>query len=257
MNMLGIHMDCLSYEEMYDLFDQWLTRKDSRSHTLSLVNVNCCVSALLNNNLRGVFNSADIVGIDSMPFLYWARVFYYRKSDRIYAPDLFLDISSRAKEKGYTFYLYGGYPDAPDKLEAYLKHHYEGIRIVGKYSPPFRPLTEEEDQEICMMINRAQPDFFWIGLGSPKQDIWLHEHRDKIKGTIMIPSGATFDFYSGRIKQAPRWIRQSGFEWLYRLFQDFRRLWVRYTIYNIIFIVVFSLQLLGIVNFNSESDQHH
>lgn len=254
MNILGIQMDCLSYEDMYSLFDRWLSDKETRSHSLALVNVNCCVSALFDEDLRDIYNSADIVGIDSMPFLKWARTFYYKESDRFYAPDLLLEISSKAKEKGYTFFFYGGYPDAPDKMEEYLQDRFDGIKVVGKYSPPFRPLTEEEDQGICDMINEARPDFLWIGLGSPKQDVWIHEHRDRIKGSIIIPAGATFDFFSGRIKQAPAWIRNIGFEWLYRLTQDFRRLWVRYIVYNIIFIPLFALQVLGIIKFNGKDN---
>jgi N-acetylglucosaminyldiphosphoundecaprenol N-acetyl-beta-D-mannosaminyltransferase len=253
MNILGINMHCLSYEDMYPIFDEWLQDKTARSRTIALVNVNCCVSALLDPALRDLYNAADIVGIDSMPFLRWARVFYYEKSDRFYAPDLMLEIGSKAAEKGYSFFLYGGMPDAPDKMEAFLKGEYPAIKIVGKYSPPFRPLTEEEDQAICDMINAAQPDFLWVGLGSPKQDKWIYSHREKIRGSIIVASGATFDFFSGRIKQAPTYIRNSGFEWLYRLLQDFRRLWVRYTVYNIIFIVVYMLQLLRIVRFVEKS----
>ena len=253
MNMLGINMDCMSYEEMYPQFDAWLSNKQSRSHSLALVNVNCCVSTLFDKCLRQIYNSADITGIDSMPFLRWARRFYYRASDRFYAPDLMLEISSKAKEKGYTFFLYGGNSDAPDKIEAYLKERFDGLNVVGKYSPPFRPLTEEEDQAICEMINRVHPDFIWIGLGSPKQDIWIHEHREKIRGSILIASGATFDFFSGKIKQAPKVVRDMGFEWLYRLSQDFRRLWIRYTIYNVIFVIAFILQRLRIIKFEDNN----
>jgi N-acetylglucosaminyldiphosphoundecaprenol N-acetyl-beta-D-mannosaminyltransferase len=93
------------------------------------------------------------------------------------------------------------------------------------------------------MINKARPDFLWVGLGSPKQDVWISEHREKIRGTIMVASGATFDFFSGRIKQAPPWIREAGFEWLYRLAKDFRRLWVRYLVYNCVFVAMFALQV--------------
>jgi N-acetylglucosaminyldiphosphoundecaprenol N-acetyl-beta-D-mannosaminyltransferase len=218
-----------------------------------MVNVNVCVSSLFNKKLRDMFNSVDIVGVDSMPFLMWARLFYKIRSDRFYAPDLMLQVSSKAKEKGYTFFLYGGYPDAPDKIERYLKERFDGIDVVGKYSPPFRPLSEEEDKAVCDMVNKVQPDFFWIGLGSPKQDVWIYEHLEKIKGCIMMPSGATFDFFSGNIAQAPAWVRNLGFEWLFRLTKDFRRLWVRYTIYNFVFIFVFFLQLINIVSFDDEN----
>ena len=190
-------MDCLSYADMYPYYDRWLEDRSSRSHTLALINVHNCVSALKDKNLRKIYNSADIVGIDSMPFLILARKFYSKDADRFYAPDLMLEVSAEAPNKGYTFFLYGGEPDAPDLMEQYLKERFDGVQDVGKYSPPFRPLTEEEDEMVCAMISDAEPDFLWIGLGSPKQDYWIFEHREKIKGTIMVASGATFDFFSG------------------------------------------------------------
>jgi N-acetylglucosaminyldiphosphoundecaprenol N-acetyl-beta-D-mannosaminyltransferase len=249
MNILGINMDCLSYKDLHRVCREWLSDKTTRSHSMALVNVNCCVSALLDRRLPPLYNNADIVGVDSMPFLKWARAFYKKDCDRFYAPDLMLEVSSKAKEYGYTFFLYGGSPGAPDKMEEYLRQRYDGIKIVGKYSPPFCALTEEEDAAACDMINQAKPDFLWVGLGSPKQDFWISEHREKIRGTIMVASGATFDFFSGRIKQAPQWIRNAGFEWLYRMMKDFRRLWVRYTVYNVIFLVMFALQLIGLRRF--------
>jgi N-acetylglucosaminyldiphosphoundecaprenol N-acetyl-beta-D-mannosaminyltransferase len=255
MNILGINMDCLSYGDMHRIFDSWLSDKKSRSHSLALINVNCCVSALLDKRLLRLYNSADIVGIDSMPFLRWARAFYNKNSDRFYAPDLMLEVSSKAKERGYTFFMYGGAHDAPDKIESYLTERFEGVKVVGKYSPPFRLLTEQEDEGVCAMINHAQPDFVWVGLGSPKQDVWIADHRDKIRGTIMVASGATFDFFSGRIKQAPVWIREAGFEWLYRLTKDFRRLWVRYVVYNFIFVAMFALQIVGLRSYCEEDTE--
>jgi N-acetylglucosaminyldiphosphoundecaprenol N-acetyl-beta-D-mannosaminyltransferase len=249
MNILGIKMDCISYRDMHRIFQVWLSDKESRSHSLALINVNCCVSALFDKSLVNLYNSADIVGIDGMPFLRWARAFYNKDADRFYAPDLMLEAARKSQECGYTFFLYGGSPGAPDKMEDYLREKCGEIRVVGKYSPPFRTLTEEEDQEVCDMINAAKPDIIWVGLGSPKQDVWISEHREKIRGSILVASGATFDFFSGRIKQAPEWIRNAGFEWLYRLSKDFRRLWVRYTLYNLVFLAMFSLQLLGLRRF--------
>lgn len=252
MNILGINMNCLSYEEMYPIFDSWLSHKTTRSHGLAVINVHICVSALLDKSLRDMYNSSDLVGIDSMPFLKLARAFYKKDTDRFYAPDLLLEVSSKAKEKGYKFFLFGGYPEAPEKIEYYLKQRYDGIRVVGKYSPPFRELSEDEENSVCQMINDAKPDFLWIGLGSPKQDVWIRDHLERIPGCIMMPSGATFDFFAGRIQQAPKLIRNSGFEWLFRLTQDFRRLWKRYTIFNFVFLVAFFLQILRVITFDKQ-----
>ena len=118
---------------------------------------------------------------------------------------------------------------------------------MGYYSPPFRPLAQEEDDAICEEINRLKPDILCVGLGTPKQDFWIDEHIEKIKGTVMIPCGAIFDFFGGRVEKAPDWISKLGFEWLYRLFsKDFKRLFYRYTIQNISFLWHFFLQLTGL-----------
>lgn len=252
MNFLGIHMDCLSYEEMFPIFDRWLKDKSTPSHCLSVINVHICVSAFLNKKLRDMYNTSDIIGIDSMPFVRWARAFYKKETDRFYAPDLLLQVSARAKEKNYTYFLYGGFPGAPEKIKQYLDQRFEGITMAGMYSPPFRQITPGEDDEICRRINSVHPDFIWVGLGSPKQDVWIHEHLQKIRGSIFIPSGATFDFFSGRIRQAPLFIRNIGFEWLFRLTQDPIRLWLRYTGYNLVFVLAFFLQLIRVITFDSE-----
>lgn len=252
MNMIGINIQCPSYDDMYSIFDEWLLTKTSRSHALAVINVHICISAFFNKQLRDMYNNVDLSGSDGTPFLIWAKMFYNKNSDRFYAPDLMHEISSKAKIKGYTFYLYGGYPGANDRIETYLKERYDGINIIGKYTPPFRPLTNQEDREFCAKVNVLQPDFIWVGLGSPKQDVWIQEHLEKIRGSIFIPSGATFDFFSNRIRQAPKWIRQSGFEWLYRLSQDFRRLWKRYTLYNIVFLFIFALQIIKFISFDDD-----
>lgn len=252
LNILGIRMQCLSYADMYPIFDRWLSDKNSRSHSLAVINVHICVSALFSKKLRDMYNAADMLEIDSMPFLFLARAFMNKISDRFYAPDLMLEVVGQSKARGYSHFLYGGYPGAPDKIEQYLLEIFGEVNIVGKYSPPFRELSAEEDQDICDMINQAKPDFLWIGLGSPKQDVWIEAHCEKLKGCIIVPSGATFDFFSGKIKQAPRWIRSSGFEWLFRLFHDFKRLWVRYVIYNLVFCLVFFLQLVRVVTFDDQ-----
>jgi N-acetylglucosaminyldiphosphoundecaprenol N-acetyl-beta-D-mannosaminyltransferase len=252
MNILGIRVRCLSYDEMFPLYDRWLADKSAPARSLALINVHACVSGLLDKRLRDIYNSADLVAIDGMPFLRWARMFYNRHADRFYAPDLMMEVSRAAEKKGYTFFLYGGYVDAPEKIEQYLSQRYHGVQVVGKHSPPFRELTEAEDAQVCELINDARPDFLWIGLGSPKQDLWIHQHTSKLRGCIMVPSGATFDFFSGRIRQAPLWIRQLGLEWLFRLTQDFRRLWKRYSIYNAIFMVAFALQLSNVLSFDEQ-----
>jgi len=123
---------------------------------------------------------------------------------------------------------------------------YPDIQVVGVYSPPFRELTNEEENEVCAMINSAEPDILWISLGTPKQDIWMYEHREKLNVSVMHGVGAAFDSLTGEVRQAPRWMMNAGLEWLFRLIMEPRRLWKRYTINNVLFVSYLLLDLLRV-----------
>ena len=128
---------------------------------------------------------------------------------------------------GWRHYFYGSTQDTLDKLKAVINEKYKGAIICGMMSPPFRPLSVEEDEQIIKEINEANPDFIWVGLGAPKQEIWMAAHENKIGG-LMIGVGAAFDYESGNIKRAPKWMQKLNLEWLYRLLQDPKRLLPRY-----------------------------
>jgi N-acetylglucosaminyldiphosphoundecaprenol N-acetyl-beta-D-mannosaminyltransferase len=130
-------------------------------------------------------------------------------------------------EKGYRHYFYGSTEETLEKLYQTLEREYPGIQIAGMYSPPFRPMTEEEDKAIVERINETKPDFVWIGLGAPKQERWMAAHQGKVVG-LMVGVGAGFDYFAGNISRAPRWMQRSNLEWLYRLMQDPKRLFHRY-----------------------------
>ncbi len=244
---LGMPVDAVNYDMMFTMVDDWLRNKDQRSHHIACVNVNNVVLAQDSERLRRIYSGADIIGADGMPFVRWIRTVHRLPCDRLAAPDILLELANRAREAGYSFYLFGGHPEVAARMKENLLARFPYLKIVGCYSPPFRPMTTEEDEAICRDINEARPDFILVGLGTPKQDYWIEEHIDRIRGAVMIASGATFDFFGGRIKMAPRIIRNSGFEWLYRLLsKDFFRLWKRYTVFNAIFLWGFVAQLLGV-----------
>jgi N-acetylglucosaminyldiphosphoundecaprenol N-acetyl-beta-D-mannosaminyltransferase len=245
-NFAGVGIEALTYEEMIDRVDRWLENKEGRSHHIACINAYCVALAIGNSRLRKIYNQSDLAGADGMPFVKWIKRAMKAECDRFAAPDIAHYLAEKSESKKYSFYLYGGAPEVLPKMAKYLKEKYPHINIVGSYSPPFRPLTEIEDSRICDEINRLRPDIVLVGLGTPKQDYWIDEHVEKIRGSVFIASGATFDFFGGRIKMAPAWIRKSGFEWAYRLLsKDFLRLWRRYTIMNMIFLWSFLLQLLG------------
>lgn len=138
--------------------------------------------------------------------------------------------------KGYRHFFYGSKQEILELMEQKLNESYPGIQIVGMYSPPFRPLTEEEDASVIQMINESKPDFVWIGLGAPKQEKWMADHQGKIDG-LMIGVGAGFDYYAGKLERAPEWMQMRNLEWLYRLIQDPKRLFIRYLRTNTNFIL--------------------
>ena len=246
-NFLGTVVEAATYDYMFGRVDQWLSDKTSRSHHIALINTNNVVSALLDPSLARIYGGADIAGPDARPFVCWIRALLRVPCDQFDASSVLLQLAARARETGYTFYLYGGHPDVLLKMKANLESMFPHMRIVGYKSPPFRPLTAEEDREICSEINRARPDILCIGLGTPKQDYWIDDHLLKIRGSVMIPCGAIFDFFGGRIKRAPRCIQVLCLEWLHRLLsKDFRRLFKRYTLFNVLFLWNFALQLLNV-----------
>lgn len=246
-NFLGIGIGVVTYDDIFHSIDTWIANKEGRSHHIACVNAYCVTLALRNPRLAKIYNSADIIGPDGMPFVKWIRRTLGQPCDRIAAPDTILELAKHSEKTGYTFYLFGGAPDVVVKMKKYLEERFPEIKIVGYFSPPFREMTEEEDKKICDEINRLKPDIISVGLGTPKQDYWIDDHLYKIRGSVLIASGATFDFFGGRIKMAPEFIRQSGFEWLYRLFsKDFFRLWKRYILMNMVFLWYFALQVLRI-----------
>jgi N-acetylglucosaminyldiphosphoundecaprenol N-acetyl-beta-D-mannosaminyltransferase len=252
-NFLGVNVEALTYADMFARTDRWLENKEGRSHHIACINTYCVTLALRNQRLKHIYNRADIIGPDGMPFVRWIQLFRRVPCDRFYAPDVIAKFAERAEFKNYSFYLYGGSPEVVAKMKEYLEAKYNYLRVVGYYSPPFRELRPEEDEQIVDEINDLRPDILAVGLGTPKQDYWIDEHIHRIKGAVIVASGATFDFLGGRVKMAPRFIQRSGFEWLYRLLsKDFTRLWRRYTLFNAIFLWNFLLQNLRVRNFDVE-----
>jgi len=143
--------------------------------------------------------------------------------------------------QGYRHFFYGGEPGVPERLAESLRHLFPGIQVAGTYSPPFRPLGAKEDQEVVAMISHSAPDVLWVGLGTPKQERWMHEHRGTLSVPVLVGVGAAFDMVSGRRRQAPAWMRERGLEWFFRLLQEPRRLWRRYLVYGTKFIAYLAL----------------
>jgi N-acetylglucosaminyldiphosphoundecaprenol N-acetyl-beta-D-mannosaminyltransferase len=160
----------------------------------------------------------------------------YKNIRRVYGPDLMQNICGISAKKGYKNYLFGSSNKVLEKLKDKLTKKYPGLIISGSYSPSYGELSQKESEAIIANINNSDSDVLWVGLGSPKQDLWMYRNRDKINVPVMLGVGAAFDFLSGTKPQAPVWMRNSGFEWFFRLITEPKRLWRRYIIDSSLFI---------------------
>jgi N-acetylglucosaminyldiphosphoundecaprenol N-acetyl-beta-D-mannosaminyltransferase len=168
--------------------------------------------------------------------------------ERVYGPDLLLACCAVSVEKGWQHFFYGGAPGVAERLATLLRDRFSGIRIVGVESPPYRDLTTNEDEALMRRIGAA--DLLWVGLGTPKQERWMHAHLGTVSAKVMIGVGAAFDFLSGTKRQAPRWMRQSGLEWVFRLLSEPGRLWRRYLVNNPLFVWKIALQAIRVRHYD-------
>jgi N-acetylglucosaminyldiphosphoundecaprenol N-acetyl-beta-D-mannosaminyltransferase len=183
---------------------------------------------------------------DGMPIVWAANKFGEHLPNRVYGPELMRRYCNRSVKRGHRVWLYGGRDQgALVQLALNLRRKHPGIRIVGGYSPPFRSLTDEEEDAIAEQINEAKPDVLWVGIGVPKQEKWMVRMRERLEVPVMCAVGAAFDFHAGRVSQAPRWMQERGLEWTYRIVQEPRRLLPRYLWFNPRFVASFARQLLA------------
>lgn len=180
---------------------------------------------------RAVQNGAVMALPDGGPLSQYSRRKGFAQAARVTGPDLMKEMLRESAQKHYRHYFYGSTQETLDILREKITRNYPGAVIAGMVSPPFRPLTEEEDAAAVAAINEARPDFVWVGLGAPKQERWMAAHQGRVHA-LMLGVGAAFDYEAGNIRRAPRWMQRCNLEWLYRLLQDPKRLFKRYFVTN-------------------------
>ncbi|MFT2718943.1 WecB/TagA/CpsF family glycosyltransferase [Deinococcus sp. A31D244] len=189
-----------------------------------------------------VMDTADLIVPDGVPLVWALKIFQDRSASRVYGPTLTLYVCEEATSKGIPIGLYGGTPESLIEFQRFLYHNYPGIKIVCLIAPPFRPLTQEEDDAHTQEILNSGARILFVGIGCPKQEWWMYNHRNRLP-LVMLGVGAAFDFHSGRVKQAPALLQKTGLEWLFRLFMEPKRLWKRYIKHNPRFLILFAVQL--------------
>lgn len=232
-NIMGVNIAAIDMKWLLTFTEENITNLSGDYICVS--NVHTTVTAFEDPDYCSVQNGGILAIPDGGPLSSVGRMRGYKDMQRTTGPNYMGEILKISAEKGYRHYFYGSTPETLEKLKKALIHDYPGIQIIGLYSPPFRPLTEEEDQDIVDKINQAEADFVWVGLGAPKQERWMAEHQGRIVG-MMVGVGAGFDYFAGNIKRAPKWMQNCNLEWLYRLLQDPRRLFARYFHTNLKFI---------------------
>lgn len=232
-NILGVNIAAINMEWLLKYLDENID--DIKGDYICVSNVHTTVTSYEDASYCAVQNGGLMAIPDGGPLSTVGHRRGYKNMTRTTGPNLMEEIFSISVKNGYRHYFYGSKEETLELLEKKLKKKYLGIQIVGMYSPPFRPLTEEEDKAAVDRINEAKPDFVWIGLGAPKQEKWMAAHQGKIDG-LMLGVGAGFDYFAENIKRAPMWMQKSNLEWLYRLMQDPKRLFKRYWSTNTKFI---------------------
>lgn len=232
-NIMGVNVAAINMTWLLDFTEKNIA--DLSGDYMCVSNVHTTVVSYEDKNYCAIQNNAVLAIPDGGPLSSLGQKRGFENMQRTTGPSYMEAILKISSEKGWKHYFYGSTEETIEKLKTVLAEEYKGVQVVGMYSPPFRELTNEEKEKITNDINDAQPDFIWVGLGAPKQEIWMAEHQGKMNG-FMVGVGAAFDYLAKNIERAPEWMQKHNLEWLYRLLQDPKRLFYRYFHTNLKFI---------------------
>lgn len=227
-DVLGVPISRVDLTRAVDQIGAWIERGEARY--VCVCDVHSLIRACDDASHMAAMRSADMITPDGQPIAWTLRMRGFLDVARTCGPELLPAVCERSVAAGWTHYFYGGADGVADKLAQSMALHHPGINIAGTETPPFRPLTQAEQLATIERIRKSGARIVWVGLGCPKQEQWMHEHRALLPGVVMIGIGAAFDFHTGRKQRAPAWMRENGLEWLHRLASEPRRLWQRYLI---------------------------
>ena len=243
-NVLGIGISALTLNSATNLI---IDRAESGNKAyVCVTGVHGVSEAQNNKHIKQCHNKAWLATPDGMPLVWIGHWYYKHTVSRVYGPDLMSSICRETAGSNLGHFFYGGNDGVAEELAKTLSIQFPGLKVCGTYSPPFRALKDSEKADLKAHLEKTKPSFFWVGLSTPKQEIFMHEYLNELHATVMLGVGAAFDFHIGRIKQAPRWMQKSGLEWFYRLCSEPRRLGKRYLKNNPLFLFRIFLQFTGL-----------
>ena len=245
-SVLGSRVHLITVDQTVDQIERWIGDKDGHCRRVVVTGFHGLWEAHKDASYRAMLNSAELWVPDGIAPVWAARVRGYHKVRRAPGTEIMKEFFRRANGRGYSSYFYGDTEATLAKLREKLRDSWPGHRIAGTFSPPFRPLTLQEDQEAIERINGARPDVLWVGLGAPKQDRWIYERLARLRVPVAIGVGAAFAFVSGTVQRCPEWMGSMGLEWVYRLGKEPTKLWRRDLIDGPKFLFHLGMELAGL-----------
>ncbi len=243
-NVLGVGISALSLERATKEVLRFL--QSGEKGYVCVTGVHGIIESQDDPELRRIFNQSFLTTPDGMPTVWIGRWLYgFSQMTRVYGPDLMLDVFEKTRETGTRHFFYGGTEGVAEELKERMLERFPESQIVGTYCPPFRELNGEEKADLLRQVTESKADVMWIGISTPKQDRFMAEFIDQLPVKLMFGVGAAFDFHTGRVRQAPKWMQRNGLEWAFRLSQEPGRLWMRYITTNPRFVSLFALQVIG------------
>ena len=243
-NILAVPVAAVDLEQAAQQVERWI--RDSTPSYVTVTGVHGIMASRDDAKVLRVHQRAAMCVPDGMPTVWIGRLRGHRQMHRVYGPDLMLELFRRSEAQGFTHFLYGGGEGVADRLRDRLLERFPRARVVGTWCPPFRACTDAEEADLRARVAEAKPDLLWVGLSTPKQEMWMEAHLRPLQAKVMIGVGAAFDFHAGLLRQAPRWVQKIGMEWFFRLCREPKRLWKRYLFNNPRFVYQAGLQLLGL-----------
>ena len=244
LDVLGVQVSAADIPIAIDEIDRWV--RQGHPSYVTLTGVHGIMESVRDEEIRRSHNTAGLVLPDGMPLVWLLWFGGFKFADRVCGPDLMPALFDHSQRAGHRHFLYGATPRTLELLQGKLKQKFPAAAIVGAHAPPFRPAGADEDEAVIKTINASAAEIIWVGLSTPKQELWMARHRHRLLAPVLIGVGAAFDFHAGLVRQAPRWLRRTGLEWAFRTAMEPRRLAKRYLRNNPAFLALLVAERLGL-----------